>query len=345
MLGRPTDLRPLLFLCALAGCRSGSTALPQLNDGASDFGPAASSSDALAPDGNADLLPDAPVNLLPDAPANLLPDAPPLDALYTGDVFPPPSCVLNADCPEPFVCVLGLCHRACTASRYCPSFVRCARVAGSDVCLRREEDFCTRDADCPPMLLCAPDLHCRNQCKQAGDCKGFEQFCVNGFCDSWQPADGGLDSGADAGSDGPTMLWGLSRGTNEYRITDVANVSDGCAIDPGALLQLTLPVTYNESAYLISIGNLQGNPPMPALGSGRIGANMATLRRSNQQSTGAPVECTYDRTDVSYLRLFFHDKFTLDVTEEQAHFSIGCTNVPVGERCQSSWRWTFEKAN
>src|SRR6476620_11235616 len=98
MLGRPTDLRSLLFLCALAGCGGGSNALPQLNDGASDLGPVASSSDA-ALDGPGDLGPAASSSdaAAPDGNADLLPDAPPLDAPYageTGSAFP--ACVLNA---------------------------------------------------------------------------------------------------------------------------------------------------------------------------------------------------------------------------------------------------------
>jgi hypothetical protein len=157
--------------------------------------------------------------------------------------------------------------------------------------------------------------------------------------------DGGLGSGADAGSDGPTMLWGLSRGTNQYRITDVANVSDGCAIDPGAVLQLTLPVTYDEATAVVSIGSQKGTPPMPALGSGRVGANVAMLLRENDQTTGTPVGCIYHVKTVAYFRLIYHDKFTLDATEEESLFSTGCTDVPAGGRCQSSWRWTFEKAN
>jgi hypothetical protein len=346
MLGRPTDPRPLLLLCALAGCGSGSTALTAPNDAANESGPVASGSDAAAPDGNANLLPDAPLNLLPDAPANLLPDAPAFDAPHTGETGSAfPACVLNADCPEPLVCALGLCHLGCISARDCPSDRRCARVSGSDVCLRPEEDRCTRNADCPPILLCAPDLRCRNQCKQPGDCKGAEPICTNGYCAASQAVDGGLDSGADASSDGPMMLWGLSRGTNLYRITDVASVSDGCAIDPGALLQLTLPVTYDEATSVISIGNPQGTPPMPALGSGKVGANMATLLRENDQTTGATLNCIYHRRNVAYFRLFYHDKFTLDATEEESLFSTGCTDVPAGGRCQSSWRWTFEKAN
>jgi hypothetical protein len=322
---RPIDSRALI-LCALAGCGGGSSALPAGMDSGADLGPI-----AVANDGSLDTAP--PVDAGPADAAG--PDAAPADTAAM-------SCLLNADCPNPLACAFGRCRPYCLEAGDCPAGQRCVRTPGADVCLLPAEDHCARNADCPSGLVCAPDLRCRSQCKQTSDCHRGEPICADELCAApGEVTNGHLGGGADAGTDA-TMLWGLSRGMNRYRVTAVSNVNDGCAIEPQALLQLTLPVNYDVATMVISIGDFKGSPPMPALGSGRVASNMALLSRENQEGDGL---CSYHRKDLGYFRLFDHDRFTLDVTEELSQFTPNCQDVPAGGHCLSSWQWSFVKAD
>ena len=326
--------RPFLILCALAGCGGGSSALPAAMDSGADLGPV-----AVSNDGSADAAPLAADTAPPVADAAQIDVAPSADAA-PGDTAM--SCVFNADCPDPLACAFGRCRPYCLEARDCPAGQRCAWIPRAGVCLLPGEDRCARNADCPSGLICAPDLRCRSQCKQTSDCHRAEPICADEFCAAPEDVSNGhLGGVVDAGSDAP-MLWGLSRGMNRYRVIAVNNVSDGCAIEPQAILQMTLPVNYDGNTFTISIGNVQGSPPMPALGSGRVASNMAVLVRENQEGDGL---CSYHRKDLGYLRLFDHDKFTLDVTEELSQFTPSCPDVPTGGHCLSSWQWTFAKEN
>jgi hypothetical protein len=170
----------------------------------------------------------------------------------------------------------------------------------------------------------------------AAGCGSDDNTCGDAAC-----PDGAVTQ-ADAGTDGP-MLWALSRGTNNYTITKVVTsaATDGCGLGPQALMSMTRPVTFDEATSTISIGAQQGTPAMPSFGSGKVGANMATLMREN---TGGDSMCNWHQKDVSMLVLFANDKFTLDVTETETMFQ-GCTNPPppTGGMCTSTFQLTFEK--
>jgi hypothetical protein len=146
------------------------------------------------------------------------------------------------------------------------------------------------------------------------------------------------DGGCVTGDAGP-MQWGLSSGTNQYKVTAVNVMTDGCAIDPAMVMGTTIPLTYQGGT--ISLGDMKGSPAMPSLGSGPASGNTATLTRENDAGDAT---CTYHQKDVSMFELFDHDKFTLKVTETETMFSTGCgTAIPTGGMCTSNWTWTFAK--
>jgi hypothetical protein len=172
-------------------------------------------------------------------------------------------------------------------------------------------------------------------------CGSSDNTCSDAGC-----PDGGLSTLDTAPlSDGP-MLWGLSRGTNNFTVTGISKIKDDCMIGVEKVVNMTLPVTYDEATMMISIGDVQGSPPGPSLGTGKVGANMATLTRDNKSGV-ATAACFWDQKDVSMLVLFNHDKFTLDVTENESAFAPGCTGMtpppPVTGKCTSTWQWTLEK--
>jgi hypothetical protein len=171
----------------------------------------------------------------------------------------------------------------------------------------------------------------------AAGCGSSESSCPDGGC-----LDSAVTSGADAGSDGPA-LWGLSRGTNSYTITKVTIGNDGCMLGPDALMGMTRPVTYDEATNTISVGDQKGAPPAPSLGSGHVGANVATLSRDN--NAGDAMGCYWHQTDAGSLMLFDNDKFTLDVTETDNMYSAACmaADKPGGESCTSTFQLTFVK--
>jgi hypothetical protein len=173
-------------------------------------------------------------------------------------------------------------------------------------------------------------------------CSSSDDTCDGAGCVSSADA-----ARADAAApDGP-MLFGLSRGMNNYNITALVIANDGCALMPPgpgtAAMPSTLPVTYNDVTTVISIGNPAGSPPVPSLGSGMVGANMATLVRENE--AGDTAGCTWHQKDTGTLVLIDHDKFTLMVKEDESAF-MRCTNPPppTGGTCTSTWTWTLQKA-
>jgi hypothetical protein len=188
----------------------------------------------------------------------------------------------------------------------------------------------------------------------AAGCGDSDNSCTDAGCPDGATAlrDGGADVAAPI-ADGP-MLWGLTRSVagdggglapNQYTITGIANVKDDCAIGVAGLVGKTLPVIYEESTMTISIGDVQGSPPGPSLGSGKVAANMATLTRDNLSGL-ATAACYWHQKDVSKLTLTNHDKFTLDVTEDEDTFAPGCATTtpppPAGGKCTSTWQWTLE---
>jgi hypothetical protein len=156
-------------------------------------------------------------------------------------------------------------------------------------------------------------------------------------------ADGGVGCVADAGAPTPDamMQWGLSPGMNNFKVTAVSGVTDGCEIKPGDVVNDTLPVNYVSPT--ISIGSVMGTPPTPSLGSGPASGNKATL--TGESTVGdAAATCTWKRKVKSEMELIGHDEFTLKVTEDESMFSAGCgADVPAGGMCTSTWTWTLKK--
>jgi hypothetical protein len=152
-----------------------------------------------------------------------------------------------------------------------------------------------------------------------------------------------LDGGSTG--DGP-MLWGLTRGTNDYTVTKaMASGSDGCMLAAGlaSLVGMKRPVTYDQSTQMIGVGDLKGTPPTPSFGTGKVSNNMATLMRDNQ--AGPSATCYWHQVNTGTLTLFNHDKFTVDTTETQNMFAAGCTGAdapPAGGTCTSTYSVTFE---
>jgi hypothetical protein len=325
--------RPTLLLLPLALASCGTS------DGAS-----------IAPDAGPDAAP-----VVPDA-APVLPDAGP-DAAKSSLGY---RCVLDSDCANPLGCVFDFCRQRCPESRECPTGQSCVTTSAGRFCLGGDapvepgssdaapetapsidtamapglpEPACLVNSDCHQPLVCALGT-CHVTCLEDRDCPPSQRCETVGAGRICQLPDAGA-------SDGPMSLWGLSRGMNQYRVTAVEQVSDGCALEPAAVVGMSLPVTYDDTTSVISVGTPQGIPPMPSLGAGKVANNMAFLVRGNVMNEGAG--CSYRRNDSGVLRLFDHDKFTLHSTEGQSMFSPACTPVPVGGGCVSSWQWTLEK--
>jgi hypothetical protein len=167
-------------------------------------------------------------------------------------------------------------------------------------------------------------------------CGSSESSCPDGGC-----LDAAVVSGADAGGDGPA-LWGLSRGTNNFTITNVAVTNDGCMLSPGELMGMARPVTYDEATNTISVGDAKGTPPAPSLGSGTVGANMATLTRMNMAGDSM---CSWNQTDTGTLTLIGNDEFTLSVTETDSMYAATCTAADKagGDPCTSTFTLTMKK--
>src|SRR4051812_25898286 len=96
----------------------------------------------------------------------------------------------------------------------------------------------------------------------AAGCGSDDNKCGDASCPDSSVVLG--DAAASAG-DGP-MLWGLTSGTNNFTVTAVSNVNDGCMLGVAGLVNKTLPVNYTGG--MVSIGELQGSPPQASLGTG-----------------------------------------------------------------------------
>jgi hypothetical protein len=170
-------------------------------------------------------------------------------------------------------------------------------------------------------------------------CGSSDNTCTDAGC-----PDGGLGGNLDSSSDG-LPLWGLSRDMNNYTVSKVTVTNDGCMSGPNELMGMSIPAKYDATTNTFSLGKDFGTPAMPAFGSGSVGANMATLTRDNQ--AGDPAKCFWHQKDVSLMKLFDNDKFTLDVTETQDMFSTaGCTGAdapPTGGTCTTTFQLTLAK--
>src|SRR3954469_1586540 len=93
----------------------------------------------------------------------------------------------------------------------------------------------------------------------ASGCGSDDTTCGDAGCPDADVGDAAASTG-DAG-----MLWGLSRGTNSFKITAVSGATDGCMIgvtDLATLNAKPFPVTYDETTMTVSIGMLTGTPAM-----------------------------------------------------------------------------------
>src|SRR5687768_10744669 len=139
----------------------------------------------------------------------------------------------------------------------------------------------------------------------AAGCGDSDDACGDAGC-----PDGSL-SGPDGGSTGDApMQWGLTSGTNEFNITGVSKVEDGCGIGPAVFVGMSRPVTYTPTPApaTVSIGALTGSPPQPSLGQGTIAGNMATLMRMNREGE-ANATCFWTQTTTGIFTLINHDEF------------------------------------
>jgi hypothetical protein len=125
-------------------------------------------------------------------------------------------CRLQMDCETGLVCGFGLCHSQCLTTEDCPAPERCVATSAPasatgggpasgtvNVCQLLSETRCTYTSDCSDPLVCAVDLQCRNQCREASDCLG-KQLCVHGVCAEYSEVTQNGDlAGAVAGRTGP----------------------------------------------------------------------------------------------------------------------------------------------
>jgi hypothetical protein len=163
--------------------------------------------------------------------------------------------------------------------------------------------------------------------------------------------DAGCPDGSATLSDATTadvaMQWGLTSGTNEFNITAVSKIEDGCGIMPDKAVTTPFssrPVTYTPTPApaTVSIGAPTGSPPQPSLGTGTIAGNMATLMRMNKEGE-AGATCFWDQKTTGILTLINHDEFTYDVTYTQSGIAPACTPKPPSDPCTSKWQFTFKK--
>jgi hypothetical protein len=151
------------------------------------------------------------------------------------------------------------------------------------------------------------------------------------------------DSCGDGGcSDDRPRLWGLSRGVNQFSPSSIADVNDPCFAAPAAQVGMPFDVTYLEATRTVSVGGQSGTPAVAAYGTGTVAGNAATLTRENETGDGSG--CLWHQKDTGAFTLFFHDKFSLAVTEERTMYGAGCTTPPGGGACSSSWTWIFERS-
>ena len=144
------------------------------------------------------------------------------------------------------------------------------------------------------------------------------------------------DAAVDVAVDAPTVF--LSRGTNYYKITAVANVSDACDIGATDFVNAVIPVTFTEAGAVLSVGNMVGVPLQPSLGTGNQIGVTGTLNRENDVTDG---NCTWHQKDVSAFTLTGGDIFTLSVTENQSAFTAQC--APPNTPCMTTYTATFAK--
>lgn len=170
-------------------------------------------------------------------------------------------------------------------------------------------------------------------------------LCLVASVALWQGCSSTSDNGdgsvdGDIQTDAPTVF--LSRGSNYYKVTASTTGSDVCGIMPAAFVNEVLPVTFVEATQTLSVGNPQGVPLQPSLGTGGNVGLTGTLTRENDTADDAG--CSWHQKDVSLFTLTGGDVFTLDVTETESAFTPGCgADIPTGGTCMSTYRLTLAK--
>jgi hypothetical protein len=82
-------------------------------------------------------------------------------------------CVLNTDCADPLVCVIGYCRRACVGSRDCGAGLRCLASPDPTVgggCQLDSETMCLLTSDCHSADLVCQNETCTTRCASERDC-------------------------------------------------------------------------------------------------------------------------------------------------------------------------------
>jgi hypothetical protein len=170
-------------------------------------------------------------------------------------------------------------------------------------------------------------------------CGSEDSMCGDGGCPDGAVTAGDVGTTADV-----AMQWGLSPGKNDFNITAIGKVEDGCGIMPAMAVGMSRPVTYTmtPAPATVAIGDPTGSPPQPSLGQGPIAGNMATLSRMNREGE-ANATCFWTQKTDAILTLIGHDEFTYDVTYMQSGIAAGCTPKPATDPCTSKWQFTFKK--
>lgn len=155
--------------------------------------------------------------------------------------------------------------------------------------------------------------------------------------------DGGcIDAGLPASNDAATNTSFPISSSGCYTVRTLSNLTDGCGFEPGIGVGSTFPATYNRDTGVLSIGRERGSPGQPSLGAGLVTFNMGTLSRNNTEMEAGST-CTWNEVVSGTVTVTGTDAFTISYTDTQRTFSAGCTDVPTGGSCMSSWTWTLTK--
>jgi hypothetical protein len=179
---------------------------------------------------------------------------------------------------------------------------------------------------------------------------GAGVLMVAGCGDSAGTGDGGVGDGSvgDTAPSGDALkLYTLASGS--YTVTSASMVNDGCKIGVDktvaemGVIGASFPLTLDNTTGQTTLGNLQGTPSVPSLGSGKIGANMGTLSMETDITAEAPSTCKLHRKVDSILTLTGDLQFNLAVTRTDS-MRTNCPEPLPDATCTSTYTWSFVKA-
>ncbi len=114
-------------------------------------------------------------------------------------------CMLNSECADRLVCVIGSCRLQCAMDRDCERTEFClpGDRPSLNVCLPIGVDRpCAMDVDCGPNAACRSDSRCHSRCTQDSSCSSGRCTTASGFCDDPDHVTmGATDAGVDAAMD------------------------------------------------------------------------------------------------------------------------------------------------